>query len=50
MEDFEVCTFCGEVFKGDKMKDYKTHYVACREAYKEPEYDDRIEDAYWYGG
>lgn len=49
MEDYEVCTFCGEVFKGEDIKNYHTHYQQCRDSYKEDEYDDRIEDLYWYG-
>lgn len=49
MEDFEVCVFCGEVFKGKKIKNFHSHYEKCRDNYNEN--DDNLEndDFYLYG-
>ena len=33
IEEFEVCTFCGEFFKGEKIKDYQAHRERCRDEY-----------------
>lgn len=47
--DFEVCSFCGELFRGERVKDYRTHYEICRDEYVEPDYMDMLVDQHVYG-
>lgn len=50
MEEFEVCTFCGEVFKGEDIRKYKGHYEGCRDNYEQIEdKDDKYGNFYSYG-
>ncbi len=39
LDNFEVCTFCGEVFKGEDVLKYADHYSKCKQEYKEEVYD-----------
>lgn len=50
MEEYEVCSFCGEVFKGEQIKDYQNHYVKCRDGYIDEFDSDDVEgNFYLYG-
>ena len=45
-----TCSMCGDVF--ETVSKMEQHKVRCIKEYNKQskEYDDRIEDAYWYGG
>lgn len=49
-DKWKLCSFCGELFKEDRLHEFKAHWTKCRDEYEEEQdTDDLFNNFYEYG-